>query len=87
MPSICKSRGGELTPHNANPKATAIRKFIIPQINVEANFYQNIVDFDRVDVTKPPATKMLNDETLKNFETDELELAHPCHNQAVERHV
>ena len=30
---------------------------------------------------------MVNDQTLKNFNTDKLELAHPCHNQAVERHV
>ena len=85
--SIRKSRAGELTPDNANPKVTSVRKFIIPEINVEANFYHNIVDFDRVDVTEPPATKMLNDETLKNIKTNKLELIHPCHNQAVERHV
>ena len=51
--SIRKSKAGELTPDNANPKATSVRTFIIPQINVEANFYQNVVDFDRVDVTEP----------------------------------
>ena len=73
--SIRKSRADELTPDNASPKETCVRKFIIPEINVEANFNQNIVDFDKVDdVTEPPATKMLNNETLKDFKTDKLDL-------------
>ena len=84
---IVLSRGSELTPDNANPKAISVCKFIIPEINVEANFYKNILDFDKVDVTKSPATKMLNDGTWKNFKIDKLEFAHLCHNQAVERHV
>ena len=39
-----------------------------------ANFYQNIVNFDKIDVTQPPATKLLNDETLKNFKTEDFNL-------------
>ena len=84
---IVLSRASELTPDNANPKATFVCKCIIPEINVETNFYQNILDFDKVDVTKSPATKMLNDGTRKNFKIDKLEFAHLCHNQAVECHV
>ena len=37
--------------------------------------------------TEPPAIKSMNDAAIQRFKLDKLELDHPCHNQAVERHV
>ena len=46
-----------------------------------------MVDFDKIDVTEPPATKIINNEAMQNFKTSKLALDHPRYNQVVERHV
>ena len=39
------------------------------------------------EITEPPAIKYLNEENLNQLKSNALKLMHPCHNQAVERHV
>ena len=39
------------------------------------------------EVTEPPAIKHLNEENLNQLKSNALKLMHPCHNQAVERHL
>ena len=67
--------------------AKAVCKFIIPEININAVFYQNIVDFDKIDVRELHETKIMNNRAMRNFKTSMLALDVPCHNQAVECHV
>ena len=38
-------------------------------------------------VHEPPATKQFSYEEINEFQLQPLKLDHPCHNQAVERHV
>ena len=39
------------------------------------------------EITEPPAIRHLNEENLNQLKSNALKLMHPCHNQAVERHV
>ena len=39
------------------------------------------------EITEPPAIKHLIEENLNQLKSNALKLVHPCHNQAVERHV
>ena len=39
------------------------------------------------EITESPAIKHLNEENLNQLKSNALKLMHPCHNQAVERHV
>ena len=50
--------------------AKAFCKFITIEINVNAEFYQSMLDFDKVYVTKSPATKRIENEAMQNFETN-----------------
>ena len=68
MQSICRCKNAEMTIDDE--RAKAFRKFIIIEININAEFYQSMVDFDKVNVTKSPATKMIEDEAMQNFETN-----------------
>ena len=81
-PSSSINQDTEMTADDTSAKA--VRKFIVPEINIYVELHQNMVDFD---VTEPPATTIMNDEAIQNFETSKLVLDHPCHSQTVERHV
>ena len=39
------------------------------------------------EITEPPAIRHLNEGNLNQLKSNALKLMHPCHNQAVERHV
>ena len=39
------------------------------------------------EITEPPDIRHLNEENLNQLKSNALKLMHPCHNQAVERHV
>ena len=75
---------------NFAEKAVTVRKFNIPEINIEADFYHKMINFEEITTTEPPAIKSLNNAAIQRFKLklNKLELDHPCHNQAVEpRHV
>ena len=72
---------------NLAEKAVTVRKFNIPEINIKADFYHKMINFEEIMTTEPPAIKSMNNAAIQRFKLDKLELDHPCHNQAVERHV
>lgn len=73
-------------------KEGKIRPFRVPKINFEATHYSELISWDEIDLTTPPA--------MHNFSTSELAdyfnqnevpqlpiLDYPCHTQSVERIV
>ena len=70
-----------------NNSTTAVRKFILPELNVKAKAYHQLVNLDSMDFEQPPAVQYLDDATIEQCRSHPLILKHPCHNQRVERHV
>ena len=64
-----------------------VRKFIIPKINTNAKTYYFLSSLSLKDMHKPPALKHLLNKEIEAFQQHKLNLKHPCHNQAVERHI
>ena len=64
-----------------------VRKFIIPKINTNAKTYHSLSRLSLKDVHEPPALKHLLNKEIEAFQQHKLNLEHPCHNQAVERHI
>lgn len=67
-----------------------IRRFIIPELNFEAEDYIDLIKWDDVEVTEPPLTKSWLQEKFKEVAEagaglEETILKLPCHTQAVER--
>ena len=67
-----------------------IRIFNIPEINMEANDYIEMIDWQNIELHEPPATTQLSDWEIETniksktqYELDNF----PCHTQAVERMV
>ena len=75
--------------HNYNEAegVQAVRKFVVPTINVKARSLKKFVNLDSNDITEPPFTISMTNEFLEEILENPLQLGHPCHNQAVERHV
>ena len=64
-----------------------VRKFIIPKINTNAKTYFSLSRLSLKNMHELPALKhSLNKET-EAFQQHKLNREHPCHNQAVERHI
>ena len=65
-----------------------LRKFVIPKINFQANFYFDMADLDAGEKMEPPLTMELTDEEINGGIGNPLILpAYPCHTQSVERAV
>ena len=61
-----------------------VRQFKVPKSNVKATHFYELTNLDSIkDISQPPAVMDLDAQML----TKPLVLQHPCHNQAVERHV
>ena len=66
----------------------SVRKFVIPPLNFRAQNYCEIINWQDVSLTEPPATRAISDEEAENyiktgkmFEIEDF----PCHTQSVER--
>lgn len=46
-----------------------------------------MVNMNSADIQEPPAIKILTDADIEKIRSNPLILDHPCHNQAVERHM
>ena len=57
---------------------------MIPKINTNAKTYNSLSSLNLKGMHEPPALKHLLN---KEIEALRLNLEHPCHNQAVERHI
>ena len=64
-----------------------VRKFIIPKINTNAKTYYSLSSLSLKDLHEPPASKHLLNKEIEAFQQHKFNLEHPCHNQAVERHI
>ena len=64
-----------------------VRKFIIPKINTNAKTYYSFSSLSLKDMHEPPALKYLLNKEIETFQQHKLNLEHPYHNQAVERHI
>jgi len=67
-------------------KPTSVRKFRVPSINEKAKSYQNLVSIDKTKY-QPPAIRNMTTDELEEIRSSKLQILHPCHNQAVERHI
>ena len=68
-------------------KEVDVRKFILPKITTNAKTYHSLSSLSLKDVHEPPALKHLLNKKIEAFQQHKLNLEHPCHNQAVERHI
>lgn len=71
---------------------TNIRPFIIPQINFDADYYVDLIDWQKNKITCPPLLQNLEVDDLKNMISRSsvtiIDIAaFPCHTQSVERCV
>jgi len=66
-----------------------VQQFKAPKVNVEATHFYELTNLDSIkDICQPPAVMDLDDALIAQMLTKPLlVLQHPCHNQAVERHV
>ncbi len=64
-----------------------VRKFIIPKINTNSKTYYSLSSLNLKDMHEPPALKHFLNKEIEAFQQHKLNLEHPCHNQAVERHI
>ena len=64
-----------------------VRKFIIPKINTNTKTYYSLSSLSLKDMHAPPALEHLLNKEIEAFQQHKLSLEHPCHNQAVERHI
>ena len=64
-----------------------VRKFIIPKIKANAKTYYFLSSLSLKDMHEPTALKHLLNKEIKALQHHKLNLEHPCHNQAVERHI
>ena len=63
------------------------RKFIISKINTNAKAYYSSSSLSLKDMHGPSTLKHLLNQEIEAFQQHKLNLEHPCHNQAVERHI
>ena len=65
----------------------SVRKFKIPTINENAKVYYKLVNLNLEESYEPPAIRNLSNMAIKRIAMQKLVLSHPCHNQAVKRHI
>jgi len=69
-------------------RKAVVGQFKVPKINEEATHFYELTNLDSIkDISQPPAMMDLDDTSIAQMLTKPLVLQHPCHNQAIERHV
>ena len=71
---------------NHSQPSQSIRRFTIPEINMKAKAYHKLVDMNLA-FTEPPAIRHKSLAEIQDILNNPMKIFHPCHNQAVERHV
>ena len=74
-------------PLSSDGGPVVITKFMVSPINFHASAYYKLVNFNESNVIEPPLTKNLTDEEVQYFVTEPIRFKHPCHSQAVKRHM
>ena len=76
------------SPTLESSRKDVVQQFKVPKINVESTYLYELTNLDSIkDISQPPALMELDDTSIAQMVTKPLVLQHPCHNQAVERHV
>jgi len=76
------------SPTLESSRKDVVQQFKVPKINVESTYLYELTNLDSIkDISQPPALMELDDTSIAQMLTKPLVLQHPCHNQAVERHV
>ena len=65
----------------------SVRKFKMPIINENAKVYYKLVNLNLEESYEPPAIRNLSNMEIERIAMQKLVLSHPCHNQALERHI
>ena len=65
----------------------SVRKLKMPTINENAKAYYKLVNLNLEESYEPPAIRNLSNIEIERIAMQKLILSHPCHNQAVERHI
>ena len=71
-------------------KEENLRTFIVPDVNINANAYHEMINWQECELTEPPVTSKFSDNEIKTFITDGTLPSFPsfpCHTQAVERAI
>ena len=85
---IIKYQDSEASSSQSNDiSQIVVQKFILPNLNVEAKAYHQVVNLDNIDFKQPPAIRHLDNATIEQSKHQSLILKHPCFNQRVERQV
>ena len=71
----------------SSASSNEIRKFEIPQIDFDARSYHSMINLNQSNLSEPPALKSLQLQEIEAMRKHKLIMNHPCHNQAVERHI
>ena len=65
----------------------SVRKFKMPTINENVKVYYKLVNLNLEESYELPAIRNLSNMEIERIPMQKLVLSHPCHNQAVERHI
>ena len=85
---IIKYKDSEASSFQSNDSfKVAVRKFILPKLNVKAKASYKLVNLDSIDFEQPPIIRHLDDAMIEQCRHQPLISKHPCHNQRVEHHV
>ena len=68
-------------------QSTNIRHFKVPKINPTSKSYHELANLDESDVEEPPLVRHFSLSEIEDLKSMPLQISHPCHNQAVERHI
>ena len=70
--------------HNSSNSTSIVRKFIVPQINIQAKSNYQLSSLKLKHREETPVTKELVNEDVEAFQENKI-LQYPCHNQAVKK--
>ena len=72
---------------DANPDVQfLIRQFVLPELNLEAKFYYELINLNAKDIEEPlPAIRDVNDSMLKDIRSNHFKLHHPQLNPSTKK--
>ena len=89
-PTIRELAWRRIKQSRSNKSSKKVREFRIPELNFDCKDYHNIISWQSIDVTEPPATTAISDPELDNYISTKhlFKVAkYPLHTQAVERAI
>ena len=66
---------------------SSIRCFKVPALDPQAKEFYELVNLNEKEISQPPALVSFDNDSILKMQEAPLCLQHPCHNQAIERHI